>query len=294
MIKIEKVHVNPNEMPSGFVYSFIGPPKTGKTSEAVKWRKRPLLIDTDLGSDLIDCERITVVSLNPFFKHKETGEVISDIEKIALEHNGLFKEDDYIKAEPEERGYYHRRGTKKGEPMPVYSLSEIMAWIRSALRENKFPYDTIVIDTIGRINEWIEETVVVELGINAMGDAAYGSDWGYARRRNLNIVKRLGQMCRKHGIDLILIGHSKPSSKIGETIQLSADLPRGLNSALNGKADVIGYITINKETKRAQISFESYDERQIGSRLEALGGKTIPFSYESIKHEIETYKREAK
>jgi len=294
MIKIEQIHVNPNEMPGGFVYSFIGPPKTGKTSELVKWRKRALLLDADLGSDLIDCERITVVSLNPYYKNVETNRVITDVEKIAMERDGLWDEKQWVKAEPEERGYYHRRGTLKGKPMAVYSMAEIIVWVRSALKEGKFPYDTIVVDTIGRINEWIEEIVTTEMQIKSMGDAAYGSDWGYARKRNIDVIKRLGGLCRQYGIDLILIGHSKPSTQLGTTVQLAVDLPRGLAAALNGKSDVIGYVTINKETKRAQVSFEAYDERQVGSRFEALGGKTIPFSYESIKKTIGTYKREEK
>ena len=281
MITVEKNVVNPNEIPNGFVYLFIGPPKTGKTTECAKWRDNSLIIDTNLGSDLVNCNRITVTSLNVPKREKK------DKEGKILVENGLPIMEI---VPPEERGFVNRTGTDKGKPMSVYSLAEVLVWVKTTLTTGKFPYEAIVLDTIGDINDWIEEVITEEMGIKSMGDGQWGSDWGRARAKNLDIVKRFGVLCRKYAIDLVLVGHSKPTVVVGQIAQLAVDLPRGLTTALNGKADVIGYISIDKNSGKSVVSFQAYDERQVGSRFEALGGKTIPFSWTSIKNEVEKYK----
>ena len=277
---VEKVSVNKNELPGGFVYIFIGPPKTGKTTEVAKWRDSCLLIDANLGSDLVECNRITVTSINPPKEEQkdENGKIIIRNGKPLLRI-----------IPPEERGYVYRTGPNRGKPMPVYSVSEVLTHVRQNLEQGTFPYKAIAIDTMGDINEWIEEIVINEMGLKSMGEAAYGGDWGRARSKNLDIIKRFGLLCRKYGIDFIQINHSKPTTTIGTTVQLSADLPRGLTTALNGRADVIGYVSIDKSTNKAVVSFQAYDERQVGSRFEALAGKTIPFSWTSIENEVKKH-----
>ena len=189
---------------------------------------------------------------------------------------------------PNERGSYYRTGKEKGTAMPVYSLAEAFSWIRKEW--DKLSYDTIVIDTITEVNQWIEAVVKEELGISAMGQGEWGTDWGMARRKNLDIMKRLQNFIKKKGGNLVIIGHSKTTTVTDGKAQLSPELPGGLTRALTAKADVIGYVTGNKSTETFSIDFQSYDERAIGSRLKPLVQKILPLSYEAVINEIKSYK----
>ena len=51
---------------------------------------------------------------------------------------------------------------------------------------------------------------------------------------------------------------------------------------------------VNKDGSVYEISFKSYDERTIGSRLKPLAQKTLPFNYEVVKNEIVNYKEKVK
>ena len=189
-----------------------------------------------------------------------------------------------------ERGFYHRTGKKKGKPMEVYSLQEIFMWLSEEW--DKLSYDTVVIDTIDEVNEWIQDEVVTELGIGAMGEGQWGADWGKARRRNVDIVKRFQGFLKSKGANLILISHSKSTQMQDSKVQLSPDLPRGLAYALTAKADVIGYCTADKDSKGYYVSFHAYDERTVGSRLLPLAQQTLELSYEAIKDKIVNFEKE--
>ena len=259
-IQARKVTTNWNEQPGGLTWYFIGQPKTGKTTAAANWSSKGtdgvLVIDTDLGADFVDgANVVTVTSLNPPFK--EDGE---DKKLIT----------------PDKRGYYHRTGSDKGTPMKVYSLFEVYTWLKA--NWSSLGYETLVIDTIDTINEWIQDAVCVELGITAMGEGQWGADWGKARRKNVDIVKRLQTLMKKHSSNLILTSHSKQSQMNDGKIQLSPELPRGLGYALCAKADVIGYATVIKDDLIPSVSFQAYDERTVGSRLKPLNG-VIKYKY---------------
>ena len=172
--------------------------------------------------------------------------------------------------------------------MPVYSLAEILSWLRTNWK--KLPYDTIVIDTIDEVNTWIERSVTKELNIQAMGEGSWGSDWGLARRKNLDIIVKFQKFMKKNGGNLVLISHSKTTTVTDGKAQLMPDLPRGLAYNLTAKADVIGYSTANKDDGNYYISFKNYDERAIGSRLKPLVQKELPFNYGAIIEEILNYK----
>tara|TARA_R110002074_G_scaffold221702_3_gene392425 strand:+ start:770 stop:1603 length:834 start_codon:yes stop_codon:yes gene_type:complete len=273
-IQARKVTTNWNEQPGGLTWYFIGQPKTGKTTAAANWSSKGtdgvLVIDTDLGADFVDgANVVTVTSLNPPFK--EDGE---DKKLIT----------------PDKRGYYHRTGSDKGTPMKVYSLFEVYTWLKA--NWSSLGYETLVIDTIDTINEWIQDAVCVELGITAMGEGQWGADWGKARRKNVDIVKRLQTLMKKHSSNLILTSHSKQSQMNDGKIQLSPELPRGLGYALCAKADVIGYATVIKDDLIPSVSFQAYDERTVGSRLKPLNGQILPFTYTDVSKAITDYKEE--
>jgi|TARA_Y100000310_G_scaffold228786_1_gene231098 hypothetical protein len=286
MIKPQKISTNWSEVPHGVTYYFIGQPKTGKTTTASRWSEKGtegvLLIDTDLGSDYVEgANVVTATSLNiPYRELKLDGKSVIKNGKTQMEI-----------IPPEERGYYYRSGENRGKPMPVYSMVEIYQWLKQNFHKQS-EFNTIVIDTIDVINKWIEEEVIKELGITGMGEGSWGADWFKARKRNVDLIKKLQLFIKKNGYDLVLISHSKSSTSTDGKIQLLPELPRGLAYALSAKADVIGYTTANKEDGKYYISFQSYDERAVGSRLKPLAQKTLLFDYDAIKNEILNYKEE--
>lgn len=274
-------------MPAGLTYLILGQPKTGKTTAVSKWSPKGnegvLILDTDLGSDFVDgANSVTTVSLNA-----PTRPVMHEGKQVVENGNSKMEV-----VPPLERGFNIRTGEDKGKPMPAYSLVEVYNWIASEW--DKLPYDTIAIDTIGQVNEWIENSVIKELGITAMGEGQWGADWGKARRKNLDIIKRFQNLIKKKGGNLVLVSHSKTSQMQDGKVQLAPELPRGLGYSLAAKADVIGYTTASKEDGKYYISFEAYDERVVGSRLKPLAQKILPFEYSAICEEILKYKEEEK
>ena len=285
MIQVRTVSTDWQSMPAGLTYLIIGQPKTGKTTAVSKWSPKGsegvIILDTDLGSDFVNnANTVTITSLN------------APIRPVLHEGKQVTK-DGVAQTEvtpPEERGFKYRSGDNKGEAMPVYSMIEAYNWL--AEEWDNLPYDTIVIDTIGQVNEWIEHAVINELGITAMGEGQWGADWGKARRKNLDVVKRFQDLMKKVGGNLVLVSHSKTSQMQDGKVQLAPELPRGLGYSLAAKADVIGYTTANKEDGKYYISFEAYDERVVGSRLKPLAQKILPFEYSAISNEILSYKEE--
>ena len=288
MLQVQKVTNDWSKgLPGGITWYFIGQPKSGKTTQAAKWSPKGndgvLVIDTDLGADFVDGANVlTISSLNPPTRDKKKdGVTITKSGKPIIEV-----------VPPEERGYCYRNGDNKGKPMPVYSLAEVV----SDLLKNwdKYPYDTIVIDTIDQVNTWIEDTVKVEMGISEMGQGQWGSDWAQARKKNVDVLQKLQRFLKQVGGNLVLISHSKNTVVTDAKAQLAPSLPSGLGRAVCAKADVIGYTTIDKETNDYMISFEGYDERMVGSRLKPLAQKLLPFDYERIIKEINSSKEENK
>lgn len=286
MLKVNQIKSDwTGDLPGGITWYFIGQPKSGKTTQAAKWSPKGnegcLVIDTDLGADFVDgANVVTCHALNPPVREQEKdGKKVMKNGKPVLEY-----------VPNNERGYYFRGGPNKGKPMEVYSLAEIT----SDLMKNweKYPYDTIVIDTIDQVNSWIEDVVKIDLGIQNMGDGSWGADWAAAKRKNADIVKKLQDFMKKVGGNLILISHAKQTAMTDDKAQLAPSLPSGLGRTLCAKADVIGYATIDRSTQEYMVSFEGYDERMVGSRLRPLAQKKLPFDYESIVAEIKSYKEE--
>ena len=272
-------------MPSGLTYLIIGQPKTGKTTACSSWsplgHKGVVIIDTDLGSDFVNkANVVTCTSLNaPIRAVEKDGKQVVEGGKPKTEITP-----------PEERGFRYRSGDDKGQAMPVYSMIECYNWL--AKEWDDLPYDTIVIDTIGEVNGWIENAVINELGITAMGEGQWGADWGKARRKNLDVIKRFQDLMKKKGGNLVLVSHSKTSQMQDGKVQLAPELPRGLGYSLAAKADVIGYTTASKEDGKYYVSFEAYDERVVGSRLKPLAQKILPLEYSAISNEILKYKED--
>lgn len=282
-IKVRKIAVNWTQMPTGLTWYFIGAPKTGKTTQASSWHKdgseKVLLLDTDLGADFAEnANVIHISSLNPPTRYR----LSTDGKFIKKDGENVIED-----IPPLERGFYYRTGKHKGDPIETYSLQEVFVW----LTENwdKLPYEVIAIDTVDQINEWIERRMEALMDVGSIADIEWGAGWAKARKENMDLIKRYQTFCKSKGVDFILTSHSKQTSVTDGKVQLSPELPRGLAASLTAKADVIGYTSASKEDSQFYISFMSYDERMIGSRLKPLVQKKLLFNYDTIMNEVKNY-----
>lgn len=265
MIKITKTGRSELSDMTGLTWYFFGPPKSGKTTNSAKWSPQgsagTLLIDTDKGSDFLnDQDHIPVTSLMPPF------------------------DDDGKEIEPEKRGAIHRMGEHKGEPKPVYSMSELI----TELFNKSIPplYDTIVIDTIDMVYEWSEQRIKSKYQVNDISDLGYGKGWGESRDIVIEIVETLQNFCKSNLMNLVLISHSKETTVTDNKVQLSPELPKGLSKKLTAMSDAIGVASFDKESGKPMLSFESYDERAVGSRIPELHNNVYEFDYHKVINNI--------
>jgi len=284
-VKILTNKMDWNIVPKGLTCMFFGPPKTHKTTEASKWSSKGsegvLVIDTELGADYVEgVNRIVCTELN-----EPTRPVFKD-GKQALDNKGMPM---FETTPPEERGYVYSTGTDIGKPMPVYSFAEIVSYIVEQISLGTFAYETVVIDTIDEVNDWVERAVCDELEIKAMGEGNYGADWALSRNKTSNVLTLLKNTLKKAGVTLILISHSKTTTIVKDKVQLGPDLPKGLAKKIMGMCELIGYVSIDERTHDAYINFSGFDEIQMGSRLKPLSGQKIKFGYEYFVSKITSY-----
>jgi hypothetical protein len=277
-VEIQSNKVDVNQLP---IYTGLigGAPKVGKSTIASKWSDRGkdgvLLIDIDMGASLINCNHLPTPYLNPPVREVKTDK-------------GTRKE----VIPPIERGYVYKAGKKKGQPMPVYSLYEIYSFIQDRLTSNDFSYETVVIDTVDALNHLVEQKVMQELGIDAMGSTGYGQDWNRAKTKNLEILGRFINLLERNAVNTLLICHTKQRKITSDnTVQESLALPSGLSKMLEGKMTWICNVKRDKEGKPI-ADFKAYSEKQVGSRIKALNNTTIPFSYENFKTTIKNFKED--
>lgn len=284
MIKVRQTENITGELPKGITWMIIGQPKTGKSTCAANWHGKVLIIDSDHGLDFLDknnADIISVWSINTPMRNKidEKGKKVYDNGREVMEPVPL-----------EERTPVYIAGNK----LPPYSLAEIIVWLDKEWVN--LGYDTIVMDTINKINEWIEDEVCREAGIRSISELGFGVGFDLAKKKNLNAIRKLQELVQRNGAHFVELCHSKQTTVIDEkkkmTVQLGPELPGKLGIAVTAQADVIGYTTINSKTGKPEITFDNYDEKTIGSRIKALHGKTMPLSWNEIAKTIVEYKGE--
>ena len=270
MIEINKIQYKSSDDVSGLTWYILGQPKTGKTTQTSKWSNTGsegvIVLDTDLGTDFL--ENANVVPITSVYPPRRD-----------TDSNGLPTGDNEI-VPATERGYVHKSGPNAGKPIAVYSIGEIIQALHS--EQGLGGFDTIVIDTIDKINEWCETIVKNELGVEDLSKTHFGSGWSKARDMVLDIVVEFQNYAKKNRKNLVLVSHSKESQITDNKVQLGPALPAGLGKKLVAMSDAIGYSTVDKETQKPILSFEAYDERTIGSRIPNLHNKVFEFDYDTI------------
>lgn len=305
MIKVQKNQVVLlNEVPRGYTLFGFGHPKTHKTTKFSAWSdkgtEKVLLIDAEQGGEFVEgANRIVVTSINPperIMIDKDTG--------IPLRNKHGLTAMEVVP--PEERGYTYRTGVDVGKPMPVYSLLEVIQYLGDNIGKPEFPYETIVLDTLDAICEMYQDIIADELDLISFGTADWGKDIGMLKEKIRTLISIIREILMPKGKNLILISHAKDKVKFEgggkdgkgkATIQLSSTLYAGVANIVSSLSEVIGYISITKTEDGesiSEISFNNSDEQHIGSRIRALAGKVIPFSYESFEKTITGYKKGVK
>jgi len=289
-MEVQRIQNDWSQMPTGLLYYFIGPPKTGKTTQASRWSTKGsegvILLDTDMGADFVDnANIIPITSLAPPLRNvlDKNGKAIV----TAVNGRETVKTE---KVPPEQRGYCYRTGKKRGTPMPVYSLIEAIDWLKINWKD--LPYDTIAIDTVDKINEWQEELIKERFCVEAIADVEMGKGWTIPKDNLLSSIYSLKTFIRNVGGTLVITSHSKDTITVDKKVQLVPDIPKGLGKGLCKMAEVIGFTTCNKANGKFYISFTQYEERNIGSRLEPLKNKRFIFDYKVIEDEIKRFKKE--
>ena len=148
-------------------------------------------------------------------------------------------------------------------------------------------YNYIAIDTLNKVVEWIEESIVTEYNdnnsakIEYFGDLAFGKGHGMVR----NKVDKLIETFRALSNVVILVGHNKLASALSENSTLvdpaSLDLTGKLKNMIMAKCDSIGFVFRNDENE-LQISFQANNALEAGSRSPHLKGQVIPFDWSNI------------
>ena len=266
MIEVTKTKLDHSSMMSGLTWYVIGQPKTGKTTNLSKWSdlgsEGTLILDTDLGTDFLDGANIVpIMSIYPPY------EMNQETKKAEMIH-------------PDKRGFVYRNGPDQGKPMPAYSMGEIIQAMNTKIG---LGFDTIVIDTVDKLNEWAEQKVKADLKIDEIGDAAFGAGWSKARDIVIDLVTEFQNYAKRYGKTLVLVSHAKETQMTDGKVQLGPALPAGLGKRLVAMSDAIGYSTVDKETQKPMLSFEAYDERTIGSRIPSIHNKVFEFDYNTIK-----------
>lgn len=177
-----------------------------------------------------------------------------------------------------------------GDVASVSSLADLrdLVGILLSEKEKGNEYKYIALDTINKVVEWVEESIVITYNasnsdkITYFGDLAFGKGYGLVREK----VDKLIETFIKMTPHFILIGHNKLASAISENSTIvdpeSLNLTGKLKSQIMAKCDSIGYVFRDNETNVLKVSFKASNALEAGSRCEHLKGKVLDFEWKNI------------
>jgi len=177
------------------------------------------------------------------------------------------------------------------------------------LKELKNPknlkgYDTIVIDTIDIVYEWIEQDTIKSLNSSfktaytSIGEFPHGTGWAVARMNMKKFIFNNLFNITRMDKNVLIIAHEKlmkiERNGKEETIFKLA-LPGQTGTLVTSLADVVGRIYSKKIAGKFEprISF-SPGQDDGGSRIKSLANKDIPLDFEALKSIIESNKPKTK
>lgn len=166
------------------------------------------------------------------------------------------------------------------------------------------PYNTIVIDTIDIIYEFIEKNSIKELNrksktsYDSIAEFAHGTGWAIARlslkKFIFNEIFRLTRMDK----NVVVIAHEKAITiqrNNKEETAYKLALPGQTSTMVSSLADIVGRVYTRKIAGKFEprLSFvPGLDDG--GSRLKVLAGKDMSLNFETLKTVIESNKPKSK
>jgi hypothetical protein len=197
-----------------------------------------------------------------------------------------------------ESGY----GNIKSDIIIPKSYQEFLKEIRNP--KNLKSYDTIIIDTIDIVYEWIEKDTIDTLnrsfktGYGSIGEFPHGTGWSVARMNTKKFIfSDLFNITRMNK-NVVIIAHEKATTitrngKDETAFKLA--LPGQTSSTVASLADVVGRVYSKSIAGRLEprISFAPGQDDG-GSRIKSLANKDIPLDFKILKSVIESSKPDKK
>jgi len=169
----------------------------------------------------------------------------------------------------------------EGHIIGLNSKDDLMAFYKEAEEGHSFKY--VALDTIDKLIEWTELSVLREYQVDAIADLAYGKGFGLVRQKVINNINKLASMFDR----VIVIGHRKTAAAVENSTAVdpeSLDISGKLKNMLMAMSDAIGYVHRDEE-ENLVVSFQSNKALEAGSRCPHLRGKVIDFNWNNIYKE---------
>jgi hypothetical protein len=170
--------------------------------------------------------------------------------------------------------------------------------------KNLKPYNTIIIDTIDIIYEWIEKTTIDALNrsfktsYDSISEFPHGTGWSVARMNTKKFIFNDLFNITRMNKNVVIIAHEKAititrNGKDETAFKLA--LPGQTSSTVASLADVVGRVYSKSIAGRLEprISFAPGQDDG-GSRIKSLANKEISLSFETLKSVIENPKTKSK
>lgn len=173
----------------------------------------------------------------------------------------------------------------------IYELDDVLKQLLEYKKANggKNKYQYITIDTVGKLEEWVEIQAAIDFKKTVMGknfvgvritELPQGAGYGQLREYVKRYINRIAEVCDR----VIIISHLKDkliSEKGGiEVTAKDIDLMGKLSTIVSAAADAIGYVYFIKD--KQMISFKSGNDLNAGARAPHLKGKEMEFKWEDI------------
>lgn len=161
-----------------------------------------------------------------------------------------------------DRGAY--RATDRGDVVQINSWADVAG----ITDEDVAPYDTIILDTVGKALEFLADDIIRTKATFAYGGALNQQGWGQLGVRFRAFLSKL----RKLNKDVILLSHMDEKSD-GDTVKERLKIQGGSKDLVLTDSDVIARISISN---RARVLMFSPTETAFGKDPAKIGELPIP------------------
>ena len=90
----------------------------------------------------------------------------------------------------------------------INNKEELLELYKEASAGHEYKY--FALDTIDKIVEWTEQSVIQKFQVDAIADLPFGKGFGIVRPKVINNIKKLQSLCP----NIIIIGHRKTAAAI--------------------------------------------------------------------------------